>query len=65
MWRNVLCSDETKTELFGSRLKKLFGGVKVRLSNLRTPYKLVAVTLVLHKVDDAGGPTPNSPLINS
>lgn len=22
MWRNVLCSDETKTELFGSRLKK-------------------------------------------
>lgn len=22
MWRHVLCSDETKTELFGSRLKK-------------------------------------------
>uniref|UniRef100_A0A3B4G9T2 Transposase Tc1-like domain-containing protein n=1 Tax=Pundamilia nyererei TaxID=303518 RepID=A0A3B4G9T2_9CICH len=40
LWRKVLWPDETKIELFRHTDKRRFGGVKVRLSNLRILYQL-------------------------
>lgn len=45
-WRKVLLSDKTKVELFGPSDKRCLEELKVRCSNLTTPYELSSMVAV-------------------